>query len=60
MKEVVFLNLLLEDKEISLFEGKKKLCSICETDFVGESPDICPLCKDRHKKQTVVLQTCMM
>jgi len=56
MKDEVFLNLLLEDKEIRIFEGKKKLCSICGTDFVGEGSDICPLCKNIHKKQTLVLQ----
>jgi len=56
IREEVSLDLLLEDKEIRIFEGKKKVCAICRIDFVGERSDVCPLCEDRKRKQAVVLQ----
>ena len=67
MKETARLNYLLENAEIRLFETERKTCSVCRFDFVqktGESQtsefggsDICPLCIDRHKKQTAFIQS---
>lgn len=52
IKESALLNLLLEQKEVELFEGKRKACAVCKMDFIDKgSADICPLCIDRHKRQ---------
>jgi ferredoxin len=51
IKESALLNLLLEQKEVKLFEGKRKACAACELDFIDKGSDICPLCIDRHKRQ---------
>ena len=58
IKESALLNLLLEQKEVKLFEGKRKACAICKLDFIDKgSADICPLCIDRHKRQMTALET---
>ena len=57
IKESALLNLLLEQKEVKLFEGKRKACAACELDFIDKgSADICPLCIDRHKRQTSAVE----
>lgn len=56
MKEEVLLNLLLEQKEVNLFERKKKVCSICRMDSIDTGTEICPLCKDRHEKQMALIE----
>jgi ferredoxin len=56
MNETVSLSLLLEHKKTVLFETAKKTCIACCMDFIGEGAEICPLCLDRNKKQTAVLQ----
>ena len=56
IKESALLNLLLEQKEVKLFEGKRKACAACELDFIDKGSDICPLCIDRHKRQTSAVE----
>lgn len=57
IKESALLNLLLEQKEVRLFEGKRKACAICKLDFIDKgSADICPLCIDRHKRQMTAIE----
>lgn len=51
IKESVLLNLLLEQKELKLFEGKRKACAACNMDFLDNGSDTCPLCIDRQKRQ---------
>jgi len=58
IKGSALLNLLLQQKEMRLFEGKKKACSVCRMDFIDKGPgsDICPLCIDRHRRQMAAIQ----
>ena len=56
IKESTLLNLLLKQKEVKLFEGKRKACAACELDFIDKGSDICPLCIDRHKRQTSAVE----
>jgi len=56
MKETVSPALLLQQGETVLFRAEKKTCLACRLDFIGEGAEICPLCRDRNKKQTAVLQ----
>jgi ferredoxin len=56
MKETVSPALLFQQEETTLFEAERKTCLACRMDFVGEGAEICPLCLDRNKKQTAVLQ----
>ncbi|OGP65461.1 MAG: hypothetical protein A3K22_03870 [Deltaproteobacteria bacterium RBG_16_42_7] len=56
IKDTVSLNLLLEQKNVVLFEAKKKICAVCKTNFFSENSNTCPLCIDRHKKQMAMIQ----
>lgn len=56
IKESALLNLLVEQKELKLFEGKRKACVVCRLDFIDNGSEICPLCMDRHKRQTSALE----
>ncbi|TAN45148.1 MAG: hypothetical protein EPN22_03905 [Nitrospirae bacterium] len=56
IKETVSLNLLLEQKKTLLFEAERKTCISCRMAFIGEELNVCPLCLDRNKKQTVAFQ----
>ena len=68
IKDSARLNYLMEDREIKVFEAKRKTCSVCRIDFVGAvkglrpfgdsvaGADICPLCIDRHNKQMAIIQ----
>lgn len=58
IKGSVLLNLLLQQKEMRLFEGKKKACSLCRMDFIdkGAGSVICPLCLDRHRRQMAAIE----
>lgn len=55
-KDTVSLNLLLEQKEVVLFEANRNVCAVCKIDFTGDGSDLCPLCMNRHKKQTKMIQ----
>jgi len=57
IKESALLNLLVEQKELKLFEGKRKACTVCKLDFIDNGSEICPLCMDRLKRQTAALET---
>lgn len=56
IKETASLNLLLNDKEVRLFDALKKKCSVCRTDFVAGDSDICPLCINIHNKQMAAVK----
>ncbi|NCO83103.1 MAG: hypothetical protein COW90_03385 [Nitrospirae bacterium CG22_combo_CG10-13_8_21_14_all_44_11] len=57
IKESALLNLLVKQKELKLFEGKRKACAICNLDFIDNGSEICPLCMDRHKRQMSAVET---
>jgi ferredoxin len=56
IKDAVSMNLLLAPTESRLFEAAKKTCPVCRLGFIGTDSEFCPLCVDRSKKQTSLIQ----
>lgn len=56
IKETALLNHLMDDKEIKVFDAKRKTCPVCQMNFIGGDSDICPLCINRHNKQMTFIK----
>jgi|GEM_PF-1167813 len=57
IKDKASLNILLEERDIKIFEADRKKCAVCKIDFIGGAGEICPLCVNIHEKQMSAIKT---
>jgi ferredoxin len=56
IKDESFLERLLEEAEVGLFEARERSCVVCGLAFVGEGSAICPLCAHVHDRQMTAIR----